>query len=552
MRKRRIKMKEQKEEKIGGVSRRVFITGAGSAVVGAAVAVGIPSPVASKDKEYWLPEKWDYEADVVVVGYGGAGVVAAITANDTGAKVLILEKAPFRGGGNTSISAGMFCSPTNRSDAVKYLNAASAGRTPLDVIEAWAEEVCKNKDWWDQMGIKYVAPRWGRTTEYMQLPGADAMTTCTTVGSGQALFEALDRHRKERGIEVLFDSRGKDLIQDGITKEILGIYAEKQGKKIAVKAKKGVVLCTGGMEFNEEMKNEFLQCYPMKFYGWRFNTGDGIKMAQKVGADLWHMDTVCGGNNSWFNDPEYDFGIACDVKSNNYIWVDSIGRRYCDETIQFNPHGGWRLHAQYDFETVGFSRIPSYIIFDETAQSAGSLGGMVGGISIEHGGMKVGRLILPQELGGYEGWSLDNKPEIEKGWVKKGDTIEELAAEINGAMDPALLKKSIETYNSYCASGNDPDFGREPKKLASIETPPYYSIPLYPGLVSTGGGPRRNANGQVVDINGNPIRRLYSAGSCGSVYGHTYSVTGGNLAELAAFGRISGRNAAALTSWEQT
>jgi succinate dehydrogenase/fumarate reductase flavoprotein subunit len=542
-------MGERRGGKKDGISRRGFITGAGSAVVTAAVATGFPYPASSKEKDHWMPDKWDYEADVVVVGYGGAGVVAAITAHDAGSKVLILEKAPFRGGGNTSISAGMFCSPTNASGAAKYLNAASAGRTPPDVIEAWAEEICKNRDWWDQMGIEYMAPRAGRT-EYMQLPGADAMTCCTTVGSGPALFEALDRHRKERGIEVLFDSPGKDLIQDSITKEILGIYTEKQGKKIAVKAKKGIVLCTGGMEFNEEMKNEFLQCYPMKFYGWGYNTGDGIKMAQKVGADLWHMDTVCGGNNSWFDDPEYDFGIATDVKGNNYIWVDSIGRRYCDETTQFNPHGGWRLHAQYDFDTVGYSRIPSHIILDETAQSAGSLGGMLGGVSIKHGGMQVGRLVLPKELGGYEGWSSDNKPEIERGWVKKGDTIEELAAEISEAMDPALLKQNVEAYNSYCASGNDPDFGRNSRTLAPIVTPPYYSIPLYPGLVCTGGGPRRNGNGQVVDISGNPIGRLYSAGSCGSVYGHTYSVTGGNLGELAAFGRISGRNAAALKSWE--
>ena len=130
-------------------------------------------------------------------------------------------------------------------------------------------------------------------------------------------------------------------------------------------------------------------------------------------------------------------------------------------------------------------------------------------------------------------------------------TIEELAAAIGVAMDPALLKKSIETYNSYCASGKDPDFGRDPKKLAPIKTPPFYSLPLYPGLVCTGGGPRRNANGQAVDVDGKPIPRLYSAGNCGSVYGHTYGVTGGNLGEMAAFGRISGRNAAALKSWEQ-
>ncbi|MBN1626789.1 MAG: FAD-dependent oxidoreductase, partial [Deltaproteobacteria bacterium] len=292
------------EQKKGGgrVSRRGFITGAGSAVIGAAVAAGVPCPVASKEKEPWMPAKWDYEADVVVVGYGGAGSVAAITAHDAGAKVLILEKAPFKGGGNTATSSGQFCSPANASDAAKYLHAACAGRTPIDVIEAWAEEVCKNKEWWDRMGIKYVAPQMSRT-EYIQLPGADAMTAPTTVGMGESLFEALDRHCKERGIEVLFDCPGKDLIQNYTTREIIGIYAEKQGKKIAVKARKGVVLCTGGMEFNEELKNEFLQCYPMKFYGWGYNTGDGIKMAQKVGADLWHMDTVAGGNCSWFNDP---------------------------------------------------------------------------------------------------------------------------------------------------------------------------------------------------------------------------------------------------------
>jgi len=543
-------MEKQKKAKESAVSRRDFIGGAGTVVVGASVAAGIPSPAASEKTEHWLPDKWDYETDVVVVGYGGAGSVAAITAHDAGAKVLILEKAPFRGGGNTGTSSGQFCSPTNASDAAKYLNASCAGRTPIDVIEAWAEEVCKNKDWADQMGIKYTVPQRGRT-EYMQLPGADAMTVCTTVGMGEALFEALDKNRKERGIEVLFDSPGKELIQNCITKEILGIYTEKEGKKIAVKARKGVVLCTGGMEFNEAMKNEFLQCYPMKFYGWGYNTGDGIKMAQKVGADLWHMDTACGGNCSWFNDPEHDFGICCEVKSNNYIWVDSIGRRYCDETTQFNPHGGWRLHALYDFGTVGFSRIPSHIIFDETGQSAGSLGSIGGGLAIKHGGWRWGRLITPPELGGWEGWSLDNKAEIERGWVKKGETIEELAAAIGGAMDPALLKKSIETYNSYCASGKDPDFGRDSKKLAPIKTPPFYSLPLYPGLVCTGGGPRRNANGQAVDVDGKPIPRLYSAGNCGSVYGHTYGVTGGNLGEMAAFGRISGRNAAALKSWEQ-
>jgi predicted oxidoreductase len=152
-------------------------------------------------------------------------------------------------------------------------------------------------------------------------------------------------------------------------------------------------------------------------------------------------------------------------------------------------------------------------------------------------------------LGGYEGWSEDNIKELERGWIKKEDTIEALAASIGGEMDPALLKTTIETYNSYCAKGKDLEFGRSPEKLLPVETPPYYAVPLYPGLVCTCGGPRRSAKAEVLDPYGNPIPRLFSAGNCGSIYGRTYSVGGGNLGELCAFGRIAGRNVAALQSW---
>lgn len=152
-------------------------------------------------------------------------------------------------------------------------------------------------------------------------------------------------------------------------------------------------------------------------------------------------------------------------------------------------------------------------------------------------------------MGGYPAWSKDNISEIEKGWIKKGDTLETLAAAIGAKMDHALLKGSVETYNSCCAAGNDQEFGRDAKTLQPVATPPYYAVPLYPGLVCTHGGARRNGKAQVLDPDKQPIPRLYSAGSSGSVYGRIYSVFGGNIGELCAFGRIAGRNAAAEKPW---
>jgi hypothetical protein len=157
-----------------GLSRRDFIrtTAVG---LGATAMTGFGANNArAKDKS--SVKKWDHEADVVVVGYGGAGIVAAITAHDAGAKVLVLEKAPFRGGGSTSMSFGQCASPSNAKDAADYLYAGCGGLnpsgsvTPREVIEAWAEEVCKNKEWFDKMGIEHKVMTKSRT-EFMNLPG---------------------------------------------------------------------------------------------------------------------------------------------------------------------------------------------------------------------------------------------------------------------------------------------------------------------------------------------------------------------------------------------
>lgn len=157
--------------------------------------------------------------------------------------------------------------------------------------------------------------------------------------------------------------------------------------------------------------------------------------------------------------------------------------------------------------------------------------------------------MLPAALGGYDPWSEDNSVEINKGWIKKADTIEALAAAIGRPIDAATLEATVETYNGYCVAKTDKAFSRAASSLAPIKTPPFYALPLYPGLVSTVGGPVINEKSQVLDPDGNPIPRLYAAGSNGSIVTRVYSVTGGNIGGCMASGRISGRNAAAETPW---
>jgi hypothetical protein len=551
------------------VSRRDFLS-AGKAAVAVSTlractikATAAPPPATTTKKTgkaaSWLPTKWDYEADVAVVGYGGAGACAAITAHDAGAKVIIMEKSPYRGGGNTGICLGQWVCPTNVQHAVEYLKAGSEDYTPLDVIQAWAEEVCKNRAFYDSLGVKYTETK--NIAGYPKLPFFSSMILYQTEGQGAGLFAQLDRHVHDRKIPVLFGTPGKELIQDPTTKEILGVYGqevsgtwgkEKKGRIVAVKAKRGVVLTTGGFEHNEEMKRRFHKAYPTAFYGWRYNTGDGIKMAQKVGADLWHMDLMCGASNALFRDidPNYGFQIQISPKTDNYLYVDNLGRRFMNEKSPSsnNPHTGFWQFFGWDEEAVGYTRTPYWLVFDAVAFKAAPLGSVRGTKGLR------GLNIIPPDLGGFEGWSNDNIEELTRGWIRSGNTIEELATnirkyEFGKRMDAGNLAASITRYNELCTKKKDDDFGRSASSMLPIIAPPYYAFAKVPGGVCTHGGPRRSARAEILSPELVPISRLFSAGELGSIYGRTYSVTGGNVGEASAFGRIAGRNAAALKPW---
>ena len=231
----------------------------------------------------------------------------------------------------------------------------------MEVCQAWAEEAVQNPDYADEYGLEYTlgdSPR----AEYNIFTGYEEMYVGSGDGYGAGFFEAMDQHRADRGIEVLFECHDEELIQNPDTKEIVGCYTligDDEAPK-AVKARKGVVMTLGGFEFNDELKNEYCKCYPMSgFYGWPFNTGDGIKMVQNVGAQLWHMNNIIGSYNAYFKDFEWPYAFTVTPGANNYVMLDRLGKRWIAESTFLSPHVGWHEFEKFNDSTLAdFERIP--------------------------------------------------------------------------------------------------------------------------------------------------------------------------------------------------
>jgi hypothetical protein len=563
----------EKQKETRKITRRQFVVGTvGGVVVGAAIGAAAGSlafPTIPSKYQPWLPSKWDDTADVVVVGYGGSGAVTAITAYDAGAKVLILEKTPSYaslgvasppisgGGGNTCMNAGFANNVTDPVAAANYIYAAGWGNTPMDVCQALANAETDTTTWLTKMGIPYTLFPGSATPEFPALGGANAFGTISLNG-GWAFFKALDGLVQKRGIPILFSTPATDLIQNGDTGEIIGVTATSSGSTIHIKANRAVVLATGSFEYNEAMKSDNLRCYPLHGEGWQFCTGDSVSMASKVGAAMWHMTSMSLGLVAWF--PAYPIAFSSPTPAtNNWIFVDTTGQRWIDETqAGFSGHPwnfGLKL-TDFNLNVPGYSRIPSFIIFDETCRQAGP---------ISSGPTAP----LPTQLDPRPQWSSDNSAEIANGWILQGATIADLATAINSQpyvgvpsgtnntgpaasitvnIDPDVLTATVNTWNADCTAGVDSQFGRPASALAPIQTSPFYAMPIWPGGPSLYGGPVRNAAGQICDANNNPIPRLYGVGENGNLAGGFLDVMTNN-GQIIGLGRLVGANAAAETPW---
>jgi succinate dehydrogenase/fumarate reductase flavoprotein subunit len=526
---------KHEERKKKELTRRDFIRKA-AVGVGAAGMVGLGAkPAISQDTH--LVEKWDKETDVVIIGTGFAGLVAGITAHDAGAKTLILEKAPKEHeGGNSKVSGNMWWTPTNVDAAVQYITELCYGLTDQESIKTLARGMFENNEWLEKMGIE-PKPLGMFQPEYPELPGSETVRTYSnaTGGFGGHLYFPIRKQVNDRGIPVMYRTAANDLVRNE-KGEIIGVKAESGGKTLAIKAGRGVILACGGFEFAEDIQQQYLPGWPMYGRGSTYNTGDGIKMAQQVGASLWHMNNALAGVGAIIID-DVDLGkvpVSISLFGSPYILTDQLGKRFMNESIRSRHGLGEKEHLIFfdSIETQSFTRIPCYAILDARILRR----------PLVSSGMKFGWY---NWYTSYE-WSPDNSAEIEKGWIIKGDTIRELAAKLDIASDS--LQDTITTYNQFCDSGIDSEFDRPKASLKKIDQPPYVALKLYPVMFNTQGGPRRNALSQVVDPFGNAIPRLYSAGELGSFWGWMYN-GGGNNSECLVTGRIAGANAASLSPW---
>jgi succinate dehydrogenase/fumarate reductase flavoprotein subunit len=501
-------------------------------------------------------DDFDEEFDIIVVGYGFAGGVAAIEAHDAGARVLIIEKMPDPGG-ISICSHGAICSTRDPEGAFQYLKATNAGRTPDSVLRALAEGMEDNEAYARKLteltGAEFLIRERGGNypfpgedafyyTQITSVPNFDSSQTYPQVKGrpgGPMVFYVLQKNVDERGIEVWLNSPAKDLIATE-DREVIGIVVDTPTGQKRVRARKGVILACGGFEANMEMQKQFWQVMPVYSAANSGNTGDGIRMAQSLGAQLWHMWHFHGSYGFRHPDPEeFPYGIRVKrfpdwipgkesraVVQAPWIMVDQTGKRFMNEFPPYVQDTGWRPFEHYDPVTMSFPRIPAFLIYDE-----------------------LGRRRFPMGYPAYNDrdmsydWSKDNLAEIELGIIKKADSIGELATQLG--LDPDVLESSFDRWNTLCATRTDDDFGRPAGTMMKIQRPPYYAGEVWPVLSNTQGGPVHDAKQRIIDVNDQPIPRLYAAGEMGSSFGHLY-LAGGNIAECFVTGRIAAKEVAAL------
>ena len=484
-------------------------------------------------------QTWDLEADVVVVGFGGAGAATAITAAEAGASVILLDKAPKgQEGGNTRVAAQGYLNTSSPISARAYLNALCGPHpVPQDMVQTWAEEMCHNNAWFAQIGgDPQEHQHQPAGIEFPDLPGSDCVHKFhhgDVLGYSKT-WEMLAEAVAARPIDVHYATPGKRLIQDRLTQEIIGIVAESGGKEIRINARKAVVLTCGGFENNQEMIRNYLpgvhSCYTS---GTPYNEGDGIRMGMEVGADLWHMNNYAGPSMA-LKVPEFPTTFSMMALHFSHeipggmIVVGPDGKRFTDEKYK-TRHGKVRKSGTW---AALHTPCPMYLIFDQTMFGAGPI---YDG-KPTHGWTQI--------MSGYH-WSQDNQEELRKGWIKTAPTLKDLAVLL--ALPVNNLRDSVARWNQFCVAREDLDFGRT-KMVTPFDGGPYYAVELSPSMLNTQGGPRRKTRAQIVRPDGTPIPRLYSAGELGSIYSYLYQGTG-NIGECFAFGRIAARNAVAETPW---
>jgi fumarate reductase flavoprotein subunit len=470
------------------------------------------------------------ETDVAVIGSGAAGMAAALTLAESGAKVIVFEKERSLGG-TSNFFHGTFAVESEmqrkryitytRDQAFQNIMEYSHWRANPRLVRAIVNESAATIDWLQKAGVEF-------TDATINIPDAP-QTYHLIKGKGEAVVKALTTKAKQLGVTILPATPVKQIIKTG--DKITGVIAEENEEPVQVKAK-AVIIASGGYANNKDWIKKYagfdldVNVIPV---GNVDKTGDGIRMAFEVGAadeglgllELIHTGPVGQG-----------FAMGAHLESaavQPNLWVNYRGERFCDESIIFNDtsvgNAGVRQKGGY-----------SYCMFDAAIKKN----------LIENGTEKAMAMDFPP---GSRTTELDRELQAAKAnkntEVFEADTIEELAGKMG--VNPAVLKNTVEEYNGFCAKGHDDLFVKDPRYLRPIKQAPFYAIRIRTLFLGTLGGIKINHKAEVVDKKDNVIPGLYAAGyDAGGMYGDGYSIkssSGLSSAFATNSGRLAGKNA---------
>jgi 3-oxosteroid 1-dehydrogenase len=554
--------------------------------------------------------------DVVVVGSGSAGAMAALRSRELGLSVVVLEKA-HKYGGTSATSGGVLWIPNHklapnddsREKALQYLDSIISGQVQRDRLEAFVDNgppmvkfmrdvgidimpsvwpdyfptkpgarsdrslVCSTFDGRD-LGDKFTLMREQYTrfkllNRYaMDLPEFFSISTrgkgwqlaflkilwryWTDFGtrniskrdrrftSGAALMGAVYKRIYDRGIEVRLETKLEDLVlADG---KIAGVTVSSYGRRYEIGARHGVIICAGGFEWNQELRDRFYGVPGLARYSSSpedANRGEALLAGMRAGAATEHTEAGWWIPTMHMPMPkasnfEEIHQAAFDVGRPHSVCVNRNGVRFVDEACGYDEFGKAMVSDQ---QKTG-ANCPCWLVFDANFRAKFTAGGF------------MPTAIMPDRSIPPDWWDH---------YIFRAATVDELAPKIKVPAD--VLKKTVANMNRYAKDGADPEFGRgsndydrmfgDPSVapnpcLGPIATAPFYAVPINLGDLGTKGGLKCDAHARVVDGNGQPIPNLYAAGNaCGSPFGNCYPGAGATIGPAMTFGFVAANDIAA-------
>lgn len=490
------------------------------------------------------------EVDVVIVGAGNAALCAALSAREQGARVVVLERASEdEGGGNTRFTAGAIRTVYNGVDDLRALMPdltdeevaitdfgtytqdqffddmfrVTQYRCDADLAEKLVTRSYDTLMWMKDKGVRFQ-PIWGR--QAFKVDGKFKFWGGLTVeawGGGPGLVESLWQIAQKSGVEIRYSTRALELVYDDIA--VRGVKV-KSADGVEIIEARSVVLAAGGFEANHEMRTRYIGpgWELAKVRGTRFNTGDGINMALKIGAAPYGNWSGCHAVGWDYNAPEFgDLAVGDNFQKHSYpfgIMVNAEGKRFVDEGADFRNY----TYAKYGRVILNQPGQFAWQIFDQ----------------------KTTHL-------------LRDEYRIKQVTKVQADTLEQLADKLEGVDKAGFLAEmkawndAVQTdvpFNPNVKDGRGTNGLSVPKSnwANPLDSGPFEAYQVTCGITFTFGGLRIDDNGQVMDTDLVPIPGLYAAGELvGGLFYFNYP-GGTGLMSGAVFGRQAGRSAGLAAS----